>query len=221
MAKSNFKDLVNKMSDNNNCVYNVDMSSIDGEPNFLNQFHGKVTLFVNIASKCGYQPKCSNFWSYARSLRQFKQLQIVHDEFKDRGFSVVGIPCNQFGKMEPCPNDEISAFIKKSYDFVNFPISEKIDVNGANEHELYSIIKGREKRNKSDSRANNSDEAFAGWNVEGAALARIPSNWEKFIVGRSGTVIARFNWQSMPLDDEPLTTGESWTIREAIDEILG
>jgi glutathione peroxidase len=221
MVPWHFKGLVNEMSYDENNLYKVGMSSIDGEPDFLSQFHGKVTLFVNIASKCGYQPKCSNFWSYARSLRQFKQLQIVHDEFKDRGFSVVGVPCNQFGKMEPCPNDEISSFIKKSYEFVNFPISEKIDVNGPNEHPLYSIIKGKEKRNKSDSMADNSDKAFAGRNVEGAAMARIPSNWEKFIVGRSGTVIARFNWQAMPLDKEPLTTGESWTIREAIDEILG
>lgn len=206
---------------NKQSVYDVLIKSIDGEENALDGLRGKVTLFVNIASKFGYVPKCSPLWSYARSIRQFHQLQLVHDEFSGRGFSVVGVPCNQFGKMEPGTNEEISLFIKEQYPFVSFPILEKIDVNGPNEHELYSVIKGREKRRKSDFRADNSDAAFEGWNTEGSAMARIPHNWEKFIVGRNGIVIARFNWQAMPLDDEPLTTGESWTIREAIDEILG
>lgn len=209
------------VNNDNSSIYDVSIKSINGKENFLNQFHGHVTLFVNIASKCGYAPKCSPFWSYARSLRQFHQLQQVHDEFRERGFSVIGVPCNQFGKMEPGSNEEISNFMSYVYPFVTFPILEKIDVNGPNEHELYSLIKGRAKRRKSDSRADNSDAGFEGWNTEGSALARIPHNWEKFIVGRSGYVIARFNWQAMPLDDEPLTTGESWTVREAIDEILG
>jgi glutathione peroxidase len=202
-------------------IYDISIRSIDGDDDILSQFRGKVTLFVNIASKFGYSPKCSVFWSYARSLRQFHQLQSIHDEFFPRGFSVIGVPCNQFGKMEPGSNSEISQFIKEAYPFVSFPILEKIEVNGPNEHELYALIKGKARRNKSDSRADDSDAAFEGWNTEGGALARIPHNWEKFIVGRSGNVIARFNWQAMPLDDEPLTTGESWTIREAIDEILG
>ena len=210
------------MSDNGFLsAYDISIRTIDGRDNALADMKGKVTLFVNIASKYGYAPKCSVFWSYVRTLRQFGQLQTIHDEFSARGFSVVGVPCNQFGKMEPGNNAEIIEFINQAYGFVNFLILEKIDVNGPNEHELYSFLKGTAKRRKSDSRADNSDSAFEGWNVEGAALARVPHNWEKFLVGRSGQVITRFNWQAMPLDDEPLTTGESWTIREAIDELLG
>lgn len=202
-------------------AYDIPIRSIYGTDNALAEMKGKVTLFVNIASKYGYTPKCSVFWSYARTLRQFGQLQAVHDEFSSRGFSVIGVPCNQFGRMEPGTNEEIIEFINRAYEFVNFPILEKVEVNGPNEHQLYSFLKGTAKRRKSDSRADNSESAFEGWNVEGAALARVPHNWEKFIVGRGGQVITRFNWQAMPLDDEPLTTGESWTIREAIDEILG
>jgi glutathione peroxidase len=202
-------------------IYDIQISGLNREEHLLDQFHGSVTLFINIVSKYGYTPHCSKFWSYARTLRQFWQLQKVHDEFKDRGFSVVGVPCNQFGQMEPGKNEEILSFIKQYYPFVTFPITEKIKVNGPDEHVLYSYLKGKVKRNISAPRADGSKEAEDGQNLEGDYLARIPHNWEKFIVSRSGKVITRFNWQAMPLDSVPLTTGESWTIREAIDEILG
>lgn len=202
-------------------LYQVYAESLSGEKNFLKNFKNKVILIVNTVSKNGYHPQCSTYWSYARTARNFWQLQQVHDEFKDRGFSVLGVPCNQFGRMEPSSNKEIEDFIKVAYPFVTFPFLQKMDVNGKDEHELYSFLKGKEKRRISDSRADNSQEAIEGWNVEGAAVARIPHSWEKFIIGRNGKVITRFNWQSMPLDDVPLTTGESWTIRECIDEVLG
>ena len=202
-------------------VYDLDINSIDGEKNYLSSLRGNVLLIVNTVSKCGYTPKCSNFWSYARTCRQFKQLQQVHDEFYNRGFRVLGVPCNQFGQMEPATNSEISDFIKSAYPFVTFPFLEKMEVNGKNESSLYSILKGKSIRNISAPAANNSQDALDNQNIEGHALARIPHSWEKFIVGRQGNVICRFNWQAMPLDEVPLTTGESWTIREAIDEILG
>lgn len=204
-------------------IYDIPVKSIDGEENFMEQFKGKVTLIVNTVSKYNYSPQCSVFWSYARAVRRFWQLQKVHEEFADRGFSVVAFPCNQFaqGLMETGNNEDISKFIKETYPFVTFPIAEKVDVNGANECEVYSLLKGKAKRMKSDNMADNSEAAKDGWNQEGAALARIPHTWESFVVGRSGTVISRFNWQAMPLDTVPLTTGESWTVRECIDEVLG
>lgn len=204
-------------------LYDIPVKSISGQDNFMEQFKGKVTLIVNTVSKYNYIPQCSTFWSYARTVRQFWQLQKIHEEFYDRGFSVVAFPCNQFaqGLMESGNNDEIKTFMEQTYPFISFPIGEKIDVNGKNEHEIYSILKGKEKRIKSDNMADNSESAKEGWNHEGAALARVPHSWEKFVVGRSGNVISRFNWQSMPLDAVPLTTGESWTIRECIDEVLG
>jgi len=204
-------------------IYDVPVKSIDGEDNFMEQFKGKVTLIVNTVSKYNYTPQCSTFWSYARSVRHFWQLQKLQEEFENRGFSVVAFPCNQFvqGLMETGTNEEISSFMKETYPFVTFPIAEKVDVNGPDECEVYSLLKGKALRNKSDNMADNSQEAQDGWNQEGAALARIPHAWEMFVVGRSGTMIGRFNWQSMPLDTVPLTTGESWTIRECINEILG
>jgi glutathione peroxidase len=202
-------------------IYKEDVSSINGEKNFLSQFEGKVTLIVNIASKLGYTPQCSMVWSYLRTCRQLWQLQYVHDEFKDRGFSVVGFPCNQFGQMEPMENESISKFIKENYSFVTFPIGEKIEVNGVNEHPIYSMLKGLEKRSYSDTAADQSDSAKLGQNLAGQAVARIPHNYEKFLVSREGQMIARFNWQDMPLDTVPRIQGAGWTIREAISEVLG
>lgn len=201
-------------------AYDISISSIIGEENMLEQLKGKVCLFVNIASKCGYESKCSRLWSYARTSRQLWELQQVHDEFKDRGFSVVGFPCNQFGDMEPRTNREIAPFITNNYSFVNFPISEKIEVNGPNEHPLYTYLKGPELRNSNDNTADNSDSAKRGQNLAMQAMMRIPHNWEKFLISRDGVFISRFNWQDWPLADKPLVHGAGWTIREAISAVL-
>lgn len=202
-------------------VYEIHISSIDGQPNMLKNLAGKVCMFINIASKCGYSPKCSNLWSYARTSRTLWDLQVLHDMYKDQGFSVVGVPCNQFGGQEPAENREILHFIRSNYEFVNFPITEKIEVNGDNEHELYSVLKGVDKRRKDDNRANGGESANLGQNRANQALARIPHNGEKFIVGRDGSVLMRFGWAEKPLADEPLTIAASWTVREAIREVLG
>lgn len=204
-----------------NTAWDENILSLDGSSNIAESMRGKVVLVVNVVSKCGYSPRCSKFWSFARTVRQFRHLQSIHDEFSERGFSVLGVPCNQFGKMEPSSNSEIQEFISTHYPFVTFPITQKMDVNGKSRHSLYSFILGDNTRNKSDSPANLSPEAIEGWNVEGGSYSRIPHSWEKFVIGRNGQVITRFNWQAMPLDDVPLTTGESWTIRECIDEVLG
>lgn len=202
-------------------VYSIKIKSLDGEEDFLSQHDGKVTLMVNISSKFGYKPQCSPLWSYVRTSRNLWELQKVHDEFKDRGFSVIAFPCNQFGKMEPGSNEEINNFIKTNYPFVTFPISEKVEVNGKNEHEVFSFLKGKEKRAYSDTTADGTEAAAVGQNLAGQAIARIPHNYEKFLISRNGIVVSRFNWQDMPLDEEPRVMGAGWTIREAIDELLG
>ena len=202
-------------------LYNIEACSISGEQNYLSKFNGQVTLVVNIASKFGYTPHCSNLWSYARTCRQLWQLQKVHDEFKYRGFSVLAFPCNQFGSQDPGTNEEIKNFIEKNYSFVNFPIFEKVEVNGKNEHEIFAYLKGVEKRNYDDFTANTSDEALKNQNLAGQAIARIPHGYEKFLVSRDGKMVARFNWQDMPLDEIPRVQGAGWTIRQAIDEVLG
>ena len=201
--------------------YNFSASSIHGKENYLSEFKGKITLVVNIASKFGYDPQCSKLWSYARTCRQLGQLQAVHEEFSDRGFSVLGFPCNQFGSMDPGSNEEIADFIENNYPFVTFPIFEKVEVNGKNEHEAFAFLKGYEKRAYSDFAADGSEEAQKGQNLAGQAMARISHNYEKFLVSRDGIMISRFNWQDMPLDENPRIQGAGWTIRQAIDEVLG
>jgi glutathione peroxidase len=202
-------------------AYDINVNLISGEEDYLKNFKGKVTLAVNISSKFGYTPQCSKLWSYARTCRQLWQLQKVHEEFYDRGFSVLAFPCNQFGKMEPGENEDINKFIKDNYSFVTFPIFEKVEVNGKNEHELFSFLKGIEKRAYSDFKADGSQNAQEGQNLSGQAIARISHGYEKFLIGRDGRMVSRFNWQDMPLDTEPRIMGAGWTIREAIDEVLG
>lgn len=202
-------------------VYNISIKGLDGQENFLDQYNGKVSLIVNISSKFGYKPQCSPLWSYVRTSRNLWELQKIYEEFQDRGFVVIAFPCNQFGKMEPGSNEEISNFIKENYSFVTFPITEKIEVNGKNEHEVFSFLKGKEKRAYSDTTADGTEAAAIGQNLAGQAIARIPHNYEKFLISRNGIVVSRFNWQDMPLDQEPRVMGAGWTIREAIDELLG
>lgn len=202
-------------------AYDIRLLSIDKSYDVMFSLKGKVSMITNIASKFGYTPQCSPVWSYARTCKYLWELQTVHDMFKDRGFSIVGIPCNQFGKQEPKENLEIQEFIKKFYPFVNFPITEKIDVNGKSEHPLYDFLKGEQKRAYSDTTADDTDAAKEGQNLAGQAIARIPHSYEKFLLGSNGIVVSRFNWQDGPLDEEPRVMGAGWTITEAIDELLG
>ena len=143
-------------------IYDINIASLSGEENMLSGLSGKVCMFINITTKSGYTPKCSNLWSYARTARSLWDLQTLHEMFGERGFSVVGVPCNQFGGQEPSDNKQISAFVKEHYPFVSFPITEKIEVNGPNEHELYTALKGVQRRRKDDNRANGGSEAELG-----------------------------------------------------------
>ena len=201
-------------------IFDINVSSLDGTPDLMAQVKGNICLFVNVASKAGYAPTCSKVWSYARTAKWLWELQQIHDEFFDKGFRVVGFPCNQLGGMEPLENNQILEFIKENYPFVTFPISEKIDVNGENEHPVYTFIKGPERRNFNDNMADTSDSAKKGQNLAMQAMMRIPHNYEKFLISREGIRIARFNWQDSPLATEPLVFGAGWTIREAIAEVI-
>lgn len=201
-------------------IYDIPIGFIDGSGNVMEAVKGKVCLMVNIASKCRYEAKCSPLWSFARTSRQLWELQQVHEEFQDEGFSVVGFPCNQFGKMEPAENNEIADFIKQHYPFVTFPITEKINVNGKEEHPIYTMLKGPLLRRNDDNRADMSQEAEEGQNKAMQAMSRVPHNWEKFLVSREGLQVGRFNWAEYPLAEEPIAMGAGWTIREAIGELV-
>ena len=147
-------------------VYDVSINSLDGAPDLLGDLKGKVTLMVNVASKCGLTP-------------QYEGLVNLQKKYGDKGFSVVGFPCNQFMGQEPGSPEEIKEFCSTTYG-VDFPLSEKIDVNGDDRHALYESLTA-------------TDDA------EGKA-GDITWNFEKFLVGDDGEIIARFRPQVEPED---------------------
>jgi glutathione peroxidase len=156
-------------------LYDTSISALDGSPLDTSQFRGKATLVVNVASKCGLTP-------------QYTELESLHERFKDRGFSVLGVPCNQFAGQEPGTADEIATFCSTSYG-VTFPITEKVDVNGAHRHPLYQEL---------TSQADASGEA-----------GDVQWNFEKFLVGPDGAVVARFRPPVTPESDEVVTAVEA------------
>ncbi len=152
-------------------LYDTAISSLDGKSGRLAEQSGKVTLMVNVASKCGLTP-------------QYTGLQNLHDRYGDQGFEVLGFPCNQFGAQEPGSPDEIAEFCSVNYG-VQFPIFEKIDVNGDDRHALY-----QELTKTADAEGHDGD---------------IRWNFEKFLVDRDGSVIARFSPMVEP-EAEPLVS---------------
>jgi glutathione peroxidase len=139
-------------------VYEYEATTLDGKPVRLSDYQGKVLLVVNTASKCGFTP-------------QFEGLEGLYKRFKDRGLTVLGFPCNQFGEQEPGTAMEIGAFCQKNYG-VTFPMFEKIDVNGDAAHPLYRWLK------------------HSAPGVLGSE--RIKWNFTKFLIDRNGQVKARY-----------------------------
>jgi glutathione peroxidase len=158
-------------------VYDVPLSSLEGTPDLLDGQKGKVTLMVNVASFCGLTP-------------QYEGLEKLHEQYGTQGFSVVGIPCNQFGQQEPGTADEIKTFCSTSYG-VTFPLSEKIEVNGDAKHPLYVQLQAT-----ADSEGHSGD---------------IRWNFEKFLVARDGTILARFS---------PMVTPEAPELVDAIEKAV-
>ena len=145
-------------------VYDTKIAGLTGESDLLNSIKGTVTLVVNVASKCGLTP-------------QYTALEALQKEFSAQGFTVLGVPCNQFGAQEPGSASEIETFCSTNYG-VTFPISEKIEVNGAGRHALYQAL-----TQVTD------DEGHSG---------DIRWNFEKFLVSRDGAVVSRFKPQTTP-----------------------
>jgi glutathione peroxidase len=145
-------------------LYDTPINALDGTSDRLSKEEGKVTLMVNVASKCGLTP-------------QYEGLEHLQERYADRGFSVLGFPCNQFLGQEPGSPEEIATFCSTTYG-VTFPLFEKIDVNGDERHPLY------EKLTKSPD-----GEGYTG---------DIRWNFEKFLVSADGKVVARFGPQVEP-----------------------
>ena len=147
-------------------VYDFSANSLAGQPVALRDFAGKVLLVVNTASKCGFTP-------------QYEGLEALYKQYRDRGLTVLGFPCNQFGEQEPGTAEEIGSFCQKNYG-VSFPMFEKIDVNGAAAHPLYRWL-------KSSAKGLLGSEAIK-W------------NFTKFLIDRHGQVVDRFAPTTKPED---------------------
>jgi glutathione peroxidase len=159
-------------------VFAVKIKGLTKGDDALGVLANKVVLVVNVASQCGLTP-------------QYTGLEALHKEFASRGFSVVGVPCNQFGAQEPGSAQEITTFCSTNYG-VTFPMTEKIEVNGAGRHALYQLL-----TTTADA------EGHAG---------DIRWNFEKFLVGKDGKVVARFG---------PMVAPDDATLRTAITGALG
>ncbi len=155
--------------------FNFSLTTIDGEPAPLQQFHGKVVLIVNVASMCGYTP-------------HYKQLQELHQRFGKQGLVVIGVPCNDFGAQEPGTNAEIKEFCSSQYG-VTFPMMSKVVVKGKDKHPLYAWLT-----------SGDGNEKFAG---------DIPWNFEKFLIGKNGHILARFNYKTKPDDPAVISAIQS------------
>jgi glutathione peroxidase len=155
-------------------VYDFPVNTLSGQPGSLGDLAGKTLLVVNVASKCGLTP-------------QYTGLERLHERFADRGFSVVGFPCNQFGGKEPGTAEEIGEFCSATYG-VTFPMFEKIEVNGADRHPIYA-------------------ELTAVPDAGGEA-GDIQWNFEKFLVGPDGTILRRFRPGTDPEDPEVIAAIE-------------
>ncbi|MBN8994717.1 MAG: glutathione peroxidase [Rhizobiales bacterium] len=160
-------------------LYDIPVRRIDGSETTLGQFRGKVLLVVNVASKCGLTP-------------QYDGLEKLFTTYHGRGFEVLGFPCNQFMGQEPGTEKEIEEFCRLTYG-VNFPMFAKIDVNGDARHPLYrELIAEEPSRIQSEiSRQKGHDRNFS---------PDIRWNFEKFLVGRDGRVVARFDPAVVPED---------------------
>ncbi len=149
-------------------LYDIDIDGLDGSSQLLSELAGKTALFVNVASKCGLTP-------------QYEGLENLQRRYGDRGFTVVGFPCNQFLGQEPGTAEDIQTFCSTTYG-VSFPLSEKIDVNGDERHRVYDVLSAAE-----DAEGHTGD---------------IRWNFEKFLVDGDGQVLARFAPTTEPESDE-------------------
>ena len=139
-------------------LYDLDVTTIDGVSQSMAEYKGKVLLIVNVASQCGLTP-------------QYAGLETLHEAYKDKGFAVLGFPCDQFGHQEPGTEAEIKSFCTLNYQ-LTFPLFAKVEVNGGNAHPLFRLLKAER-------------PGLLGTEA-------IKWNFTKFLVGRDGAVLKRY-----------------------------
>ena len=163
------------IADDHECALNFKAKTIDGQEADLEDYEGNVVLVVNTASQCGLTP-------------QYAGLQELYTKYKEKGFVVLGFPCNQFGSQEPGSDADIKQFCSTKYS-VSFPMFSKIDVNGDNAAPIYKYLTSKD--------------------VKPAGKGNISWNFEKFLIDREGNLINRFAPRTKPSDNELIKSIES------------
>jgi glutathione peroxidase len=156
-------------------IYEIELPSLSGKQVRLSEYAGKVVLAVNVASRCSFTP-------------QYAGLQALHDRYSSQGFTVLGFPCNQFFHQEPGDADQIQEFCSLNYG-VTFPLFAKLEVKGAHQHPLYTIL-----------------SEFAD---DKGKAGNVTWNFEKFLVGRDGRVVHRFRSKVEPEDSTVVASIEA------------
>ncbi len=152
-------------------ISEITVKTIDGTDKKLADYAGNVLLVVNVASYCGYTP-------------QYKGLEQLNQQYKDKGLRVLGFPCNDFGAQEPGTNEEIVQFCDRSYG-VTFELFDKVHAKGTNQHPLYKTL---------------TDSVIPAGDVSW--------NFEKFLISKTGEVIARYRSSVAPNSSELITAIE-------------
>ncbi len=179
-------------------VYDIPLHSIDGAPTTLAAYRGKVLLVVNVASKCGLTP-------------QYDALEKLHARFKESGLVVLGFPANDFAGQEPGSNEEIATFCQATFG-VHFPMFSKIAVTGAGIHPLYSALITAEPKAAGATREGMREKLTGYLAKTGGTTNPEPGilwNFEKFLIGRDGKVVARFSPEVTPDDPAVVAAVES------------
>ena len=176
-------------------LQNIPLKTIDGKPTSLKDFAGNVLLVVNVASKCGLTP-------------QYEALEKIYEAKKDDGFAVLGFPANNFGAQEPGSNEEIAEFCSLTYS-VKFPMFEKISVVGDDQHPLYKELTAAAPRAAGEPDAFR--DRLKGFGMTPNQDPDILWNFEKFVIGKDGNVVARF---------APTVTPDDPALVAAIDAAL-
>ena len=158
-------------------IHDIAARTLADEDTSLGAYSGRTLLIVNVASRCGMTP-------------QYEGLQRLHERYTDRGFAVLGFPCNQFAGQEPGTNEQIAEFCSATYG-VTFPVFGKIKVNGKKKHPIYAALREKE-------------------DADGKA-GRVKWNFEKFLVAPGGEVVGRFR---------PSTTPDDPRVVSAIEAVL-
>lgn len=177
-------------------IYDIEVARIDGKTQKLSEFKGKALLVVNVASKCGLTP-------------QYEHLETLYEANKDKGFEVLGFPCNQFAGQEPGSEEEIQSFCQSTFG-VEFPMFSKIEVNGDGRHPLYrALISAKPSAERvEDSKL---EKILEEKGLASDEPTDVMWNFEKFLIDRNGKVVGRFA-PDMTVDQEPLKTALEQTI---------